>query len=382
MMPKVVFIFPSYGIGGTTVSTRNLISLLVKEGYDCWVMPMNPQGVLLHLYDDVPRVETPFVIHALAVRGWKKENTWPRQLGAMLIRFFCHHFLRFESWAVGHSLDKIVNKHHFDVIVAGQEGLTTRFVSYARSQKKVAWVRCDYTRLFENNPQEHDSLYDSFKSIVCVSEKTFGNFMVLFPEQASKTICISNPQDGTMMQRRADEVEHEPKFKTDDTTLVSIGRFDPVKRFDQIAPIARQLKGLGLKFYWYLIGDGVERKRIEDSIVEWGMENEVIMLGAKANPYYYIKRADALVCLSQSEACPRVVNEAKILHTPTISTDYPSIYEFIKNEETGIITPLEGMPDAINRLISDGELRERIKANISRFEFDNTELIAAIKSIL
>ena len=379
--PKVLFVFPAFGIGGTTVSTRNLISLLDKEGYDCWVMPIEPKGELHHMYDDVPRVERPFVIHALAVSGWKKETSWPRRIATILIRALCKRTSRFEPWVIGHTMDKIVKKHHFDVVVAGQEGLTTRLVSYVGLQNKVAWVRCDYLRRIEEKHIERESYYDSFKSIVCVAEKTCNDFKDLFPELESRIVCIPNPQDGTLMQKRADEVEREPRFKTDDTTMVSVGRLYAIKRFDQIAPIARQLKDQGLKFHWYLIGDGVERKRIEDSIVEYGVENEVVMLGAKANPYYYIKRADILVCLSRSEACPRVVNEAKILHTPTISTDYPSIYEFIKDKETGIITTLEGMSDAIKRLISDYELRERIKANISRFEFDNTLLMKKIEGL-
>ena len=382
MTPKVLFVFPSFGIGGTTVSTRNLISLLDKEGYDCWVMPMEPQGELFHMYDDVPRVETPFVIHALAISGWKKETTWPRRIAAMLIRALCKHTSWFEPWAVERTLDKIVNKYHFDVVVAGQEALTTRFVSYARIQNKVAWVRCDYRRWIGEKQIGRESHYTRFRSIVCVSEKTFGDFKDLFLELASKIVCIPNPQDGTLMQKRADEVEQEPRFKTDDTTLVSVGRLDAIKRFDQIAPIARQLKKQGLKFHWYLIGDGVERKRIEDSIVEYGVENEVIMLGAKANPYFYIKRADAMVCLSRSEACPRVVNEAKILHTPTISTDFPTIYEFIENGKTGLISPLDEIPSSILHLCNDEALYASIKENISQFSFDNNELIAKVKEVL
>lgn len=301
----------------------------------------------------------------------------------MLIRFVSHHIARFERWIVGHSLDKIVRNHHFDVIVAEQEGLTTRLVSYASIQNKVAWVRCDYARRMEDYHLNPESFYDSFKSIVCVSEKSCYGFKDYYPEYASKTVCIPNPQDAKLMEKRADMGEQEPRFRTADTTLVSVGRLDAIKRFDQIGPIARQLKEQGLRFHWYLIGDGAERKRIEESIAEYGVENEVTMLGVKSNPYYYIKRADALVCLSRSEACPRVVNEAKILHTLTLSTPFPTIYEFINDGENGIITPLEQMPESILRLFSNNDgLRERIKANISRFTFDNSALIDAVKCIL
>lgn len=382
-MKKLLFVIPYYGIGGTTVSTRNIISLLVKDGYDNWVMPLVDDGALKHLYDDVPKVKPPFIIQALSLSGWKKGTTWPRRIASIMIRALSKRTSMFESWAVGLAWDRIDKIHHFDTIIAEQEGVTTRLVSYSGLQNKVAWVRCDYNRRIKEYQLERESFYDRFNSIVCVSKTTFRVFKDIFPEYASKTVCIPNPQDGSLMRKSSDMVEQEPRFKTDDTTLVSVGRLDAIKRFDQIAPIARQLKEQGLRFHWYLIGDGAERERIEESIAEYGVEKEVIMLGVKANPYYYIKRADALVCLSRSEACPRVVNEAKILHTLTLSTPFPTIYEFIDDGENGIITPLEQMPESILRLFSNNDgLRERIKANISRFTFDNSALIDAVKCIL
>lgn len=380
-MRKVLFVLRNYDIGGTTVSTRNLISLLDKDGYDSWVMPLIHDGALKHLYDDVPQVKVPFVMHVMALNQWKKENTRPRRIAAMLLRALSKRTSWFEAWSVGLTWDRINKKHHFDTVIAEQEGVTTRLVSYSGLRNKVAWVRCDYHRRINEYHLERESFYDSFSSIVCVSEKTSDYFKDMFPEYALKIVCIPNPQDGALMQKRADMVEHEPRFKTEDTTLLSVGRFDAVKRFDRIAHIARKLKEHGLRFHWYLIGDGAERKRIEDSIAECGMENVVIMLGVKANPYYYIKRADALVCLSRSEACPRVVNEAKILHTPTLSTDFPGISEFIENEKTGIITQLENMPEAIMRLFTDDAFRERLNANISQFEFDNTALMKQIDGL-
>ena len=176
--------------------------------------------------------------------------------------------------------------------------------------------------------------------------------------------------------------ENEPRFLIDRTTIVSVGRLNPVKRFSHIASIAYQLKERGLRFRWYIIGDGAERNTIQKSIKGHHMEDTVIMLGAKTNPHYYIKQADLYICLSESEACPRVVNEAKILGTPTISTDFPTIHEFIEDGKTGIISPLSEIPDAIIRMFTERSLYQQIKTSISQFEFDNTELLAQIQSIL
>ena len=382
MDKKLLFVFPSFGIGGTTVSTRSLISLLGKEGYDCWIMPLVPQGEMLHLFDDVKQIKTPFVIRVLSMGGWKDEPSfWKRPLVALL-RFLRNHSMRFEHRVVEKALDKVIREHHFDTVVACQESASTRFVSHASLGDKVAWVRCDYKRMLEDGNKPKERFYGSYKSIVCVSDKTCENFKAIFPEHASKTYCIPNPQDSSFIIHRADEIEEEPRFTAEGKVLVSIGRFDPVKRYDQVAPIARQLLDKGLKFKWYLIGDGVERQRIEASVKEYQVGNHVVLLGVKTNPYYYIKRADIMVSLSRSEACPRVVNEAKILHTPTVSTDFPTIYEFIENGKTGLISSLDDIPSSILRLCNDEALYANIKQNISLFSFDNKELIEKIKTIL
>ena len=364
------------------VSTRSLISLLEKERYDCWILPLVPQGEMLHLFDDVKRIETPFVIRVLSMGGWKDEPSFLKRPLVALLRFLRNHSVHFEHRVVGKALDKVICEHHIDTVVACQEATPTRFVSHASLADKVAWVRCDYKRMLEDSHKSKEDYYGSYKAIICVSDQTCANFKSIFPEYASKTYCIPNPQDSSFILQRANEIEEEPRFTTEGKVMVSIGRFDPVKRYDQVAPIARQILDKGLKFKWYLIGDGAERQHIEESIKKHQVEDNVIMLGVKTNPYYYIKRADIMVSLSRSEACPRVVNEAKILHTPTVSTDFPTIFEFIENEKTGLISSLDDIPSSILRLCNDEALYTSIKENISHFAFDNTKLIAQIKSVL
>lgn len=379
---RILFVFPSLGIGGTTVSTRHLISLLLKEGYECWAMPLSPNGGLSDLYKDVKMVPTPYIIRALSISSWKDEPSFFKKTGMASLRLLRNLFGGFERIVVRYSLGRLVKKYSIDTIVACQEGISTRFVSYINYECKIAWVRCDYKRMLDDIGRQREEHYSRFKSVVCVSEQTFNSFREVFPEYKSKTYCIPNPQDETMILQRAEVVDNDPRFKQQGLTFVSIGRLDKVKRFTSISEIAKKLSDMGLRFHWYIIGDGDERHAIENSINALKMDAFVIMLGAKTNPYYYIKRSDALICTSRSEACPRVINEAKILHTPTVSTDFPSVYEFICNGENGLISTLEDMHLSIMRLFSDNDVYSRIQNGISSFSFDNTELINKIKSIL
>ncbi len=380
-MKRLLFVMPSFSIGGTTVSTLNLISLLDKSKYGVTVMPLLNRGILKEQYQDVPQLRPSLIFESLSVASWRQMPGFAKRLFAIMVRFSAKNSRKLKTWLLRVGWKRSLGNKNFDTIVACQEGRATGLVVEAPIADKVAWVRCDYARIAGQHP--HDRIiYRRFRSIVCVSEGTHSSFMKIFPEYAQKTVCIPNPQNIEIIRNQGNSQENEPRFITDKTTLVSIGRLDPVKRFNQIGPIAQRLKEQGLCFRWYIIGQGRERNVIAKSIKDRGMEDCVVMLGAKTNPHYYIKQADLFICLSESEACPRVVNEAKILGTPTISTDFPTIHEFIEDGKTGIISPLSEIPDAIIRMFTERSLYQQIKTNISQFEFDNTELLAQIQSIL
>lgn len=380
-MKRLLFVMPSLGIGGTTVSTLNLISLLDKGKYEVTVMPLLNRGVLKEQYASVPQLKPSLIFESLSVPSWRLMQGGYQRLFAMTIRFVAQKSSKIKEMLLHTGWKYSLGANCFDTIIACQEGRATTAVAAAPVADKVAWVRCDYSRIADRWPHDRD-FYGRFRSIVCVSEGTFSNFVKIFPEYAHKTFCIQNPQNTDLIKKQGETLEDDPHFLTDCTTLVSVGRLSPVKRFNHIALIASQLKERRLKFRWYIIGDGTERGAIQESIKAQHAEDVVIMLGAKTNPHYYIKHADLYVCLSESEACPRVVNEAKILGTPTVSTDFPTIYEFIEDGQTGLISPLSGIPDAITRLFTDNELRERIITNISQFKFDNTKWMELIQKIL
>ena len=99
------------------------------------------------------------------------------------------------------------------------------------------------------------------------------------------------------------------------------------------------------------------------------MKDCVVYLGGKSNPYPYFKMADLLVCVSESEACPMIFNEAKLLNLPIVSTDFPSAFEFIDRDKDGRITQIEAMADTIADIISEDS-----KRNTNDSTFDANEL--------
>lgn len=379
---RILFILPSFNIGGTTVSTRNLISVLDPVKYDVVVWALNCNGLLSWMYDDVPQLKTCFVAQALALDEWRKEKNGLRRFAAAIIRFVANHSNKLRLSLYRYAVKKCIGNQLFDTVVACEEGFTTAFVSHISSANLVAWVRCDYKRYFEFHGKRKEPFYEKFNHIVCVAEQTCKNFLEIYPNLKDRLVCIYNPQDSKLILSQSDIDDHDVRFRKEGVVIVSLGRLGKVKRFSEIPSIARKLVDKGINFVWYIIGDGEEKTAIAEAIEKSGVAQHVVMLGAKSNPHFYIKRADLYVCLSSSEACPRVINEAKILGTPVVSTDFPTVFEYLEDGINGRIAPLEVIPQALIEVLTDEKLYEKIKNEISEFTFDNNLLISKLESIL
>ena len=381
-MKKILFVLSSYGIGGTTVSTRNIISVLDKKKYDITLWVLHPEGILKWMFEGVNTIPTCFSAQALALAGWRRERNSVRRFGAAILRFASNNSSILHGFICRHAIKKCTKKQKYDTVIACQEGLLSAFVSFFDCPNCVAWVRCDYRNYYLSNNNIKEFFYYKYNHIVCVAEQTRKNFVEIYSNLESRTVCIHNPQDSCLILSQSNRNDHDTKFLSNKYTIVSVGRLDKVKRFTSIPFIAKQLLTKGLDFRWYIIGDGNEKKAIAEEIQRCNIQDRVIMLGAKSNPHFYIKQADLYVCLSSSEACPRVINEAKILGTPVVSTDFPTVYEYLENGVNGLVVSLDNIPKAIEEMLTNSQIYSNIKKENLSFQFDNSCIIKQLEAIL
>ena len=167
--------------------------------------------------------------------------------------------------------------------------------------------------------------------------------------------------------------------------LLSIGRFCTAKNYDNVPDIARRIIAAGIPdVKWYIIGYGGGEALIRDKIAEAGMEEHVILLGKKDNPYPYIKACDIYVQPSRYEGKSITVREAQILCKPVAVTNYPTAPSQIKNGIDGIIVPLDndGCARGLAHFIADTELQSRIVNYLRTHDYANTYEVEKIYDLL
>jgi glycosyltransferase involved in cell wall biosynthesis len=86
-----------------------------------------------------------------------------------------------------------------------------------------------------------------------------------------------------------------------------------------------------------LIGEGEERKNLEDLIKKLGAQNKIFLIGKIDNASKYLKAFDIFTLTSITEAFPYVLLEAGLASLPVIATNIGGIPEIIENKKTGLL---------------------------------------------
>ena len=207
----------------------------------------------------------------------------------------------------------------------------------------------------------NDYQYQLYDKIVCVSEFARSVFTKIYPSLDNKTIAIHNIIPVNEIRLKAKETASlDERYKTDAFTIVSVGRLDPVKKFDRIPVIAAQIKKLtAVPFVWYIIGGsrgyGQVDSFLSDAIEKNKVSSEVFLLGEKKNVYPYVGQANLYVCTSESESFPLAVNEAKALGIPVVTNSFPSVKESIVEGVDGRIVTIEDMAAVIVDIMESKE---------------------------
>ena len=214
--------------------------------------------------------------------------------------------------------------------------------------------------------------------VVAMTETARREFLDLgVPDGAIASIPNGVDVERFTPDRDVSEIRTALSWPNDRPVILTTGRNHPKKGFNLIPPIADRLRKQGLRFMWYVVGQGVEtldveigRRRLEDCVSTLGQ------VGVDASPGSDGRfPADELVAMYQTadvyafpsllENFPMVIPEAMASRTAVVSTDAPGCRDLIVHNETGLQAGA-GDPDDFARQLSRVLTDERLRAGLSR----------------
>lgn len=370
MKKKLLFVIPEYSIGGTNTSLNNLLSFIDKDKYDVSVYCLYEDGA--QYFKDVFK---PYILPKSRLYYWLHDNVFTRKFMGFLMKISS----RFNfNWLYKREVKMLQKKYGFNCIIAYQEGSATDFVMFAKKTKKIAWIHSPYIDPFKNNGYYSYSRYSQFDSIACVSKDSIKNFTAAVPGLIHKISCIYNTLNNSLIREMGNADAIDIPINDSVFSIITIGRFCESKQFHKIPKIIKNINELGVSkiFKWYFITSGDEyRNQTIAEIKKYGVDDYIVMLGAKENPYPYLKNADLYVCTSEFESFSYVIGESKILHTPLVSNDFPVSTEVI-DDSTGWICNINEMSSLIADIINDKNgIYSAKKDSIASYNYDNTPIM-------
>ena len=252
------------------------------------------------------------------------------------------------------------------------------------ARKKVAWIHTDYSTIHVNAEKEL-KIWGQFDYVASISPDCTRSFLKTFPSLKDKIIEIENILSSEYVRQQADLFDVSQEIPPSNINLVSVGRFCLAKNYDNVPDIARRIVNKGYaNLRWYLIGFGGDEPLIRQKIAETGMENHVIILGKKDNPYPYIKACDIYVQPSRYEGKSVTVREAQILCKPVVVTNYPTAQSQIRNGVDGVIVPMDndGCASGIVGIISDKQLQSDISKYLHTHDYGNESEVEKIYNLI
>lgn len=161
-----------------------------------------------------------------------------------------------------------------------------------------------------------------------------------------------------------------PPLNPDVPLIYSVSQIVERKGYPVLIEACRILKDRGCRFRCQIAGDGAERGLLSEMITEYGLEQQVELLGV-------VFQEDLVQQLNQShlfvlpcvtarngdmDGVPVVLMEAMSMAIPCVSTYVSGIPELIEEGEGLLVQEQDeqALADAIQRLLEDPDLRQRL----------------------
>lgn len=359
MKKKILFVITQFYKGGAETSLLNLFHCLDSQKYEVDFLVLNQIEYqdATSLMGEIPNWIDVFDAVKNRGNGLKLE-----QLAGKIYRRLFHTETYVKS-----AVDFVKNRK-YDVAISFGEWLSPAFlVKKVNAVKKYVWIHIDLDKADFVNKEELVKYDSRITGYIFASEKSRQSSIHRCPQMTEKSIVVHNILNRKNILSRAAEEVILPQ--ANGSFLLSVGNLRIEKNYPRQIEVMRILKEKKIPIKWICVGSTVDKNvygEVSELLEKYQLKDDFILCGADDNPYKYMKRAKAVMVLSDHESWSLVISEAKVLGIPVIATNTSGAQEQIVNEETGIITSFqaEEIADRIEEFLKNLDLQDKIRKNL------------------
>lgn len=198
---------------------------------------------------------------------------------------------------------------------------------------------------------------------------------------------IYNPTLTGNYKELAEEAVDQEWFTMGLPIVISTGRLAYEKGYDTLINAFEKVQQT-IDCRLVIIGEGEERKKLEELAERLNIADKVWMPGYDANPYKYVSKADVFVLSSRFEGLPNTLIEALAVGTPCVSTRCKSgPTEILLNGAGGLLVDVDApkeMAESMQQLLLDKAMGQKLLscAQNSLYRFENETVGAEYITLL
>lgn len=256
-------------------------------------------------------------------------------------------------------LHRFLIKDNYDIEIAYIEGVPTRIVSGCvdKKTKLFAWVHIQmHEKIFSSfrTQKEAEIAYHRFDKVVFVSEVARDSFLSQTSWSSISLEVCHNVIDVKEIKRLSEE-NIGLKLSAAKINLCSVGRLNQQKGYIRLVNILGSLKHkITSDWQLFILGQGEQRKIIETTINDKGLQDNIHLIGYDMNPYKYVSKMDVFICSSYQEGYSTAVTESIVVGTPVITTECAGMWEILGDSGAGIIVENsdQALAEVLERLLT------------------------------
>lgn len=322
MKKKVAFFIKSLGIGGTErVLIAYLRGLIAENRYDIELI-INRNCDVNVLVQDVPKEVTVKYILSKDFDSFLEEVSIKRKKN-LFYRVIYSIMMPLAKKYREKKVEKLIKADKIDILVDFERS----FVKCAEkfSCKKVLWNHFTFDKLSTEGKEKWIKNLEKYDAVVAISNEMFDEIRGFYPK-SEKLFMLYNPQSFDKIINGSEIKNNLSKDELDllnDNYITYVGRVEKIKGLEDLIDAYAKIKN-EITEKLYIIGTGNETESLKNYVDELELNDRILFLGNKPNPYIWMKNAKLFVTTTYGEGLPTTYIESMICGTPVLSYDSPT----------------------------------------------------------
>lgn len=285
-----------------------------------------------------------------------RSSTMIRRPGGAILYYGTYVLKKIFIWPFDFIKTIKIRKKKYDAAIAFSGHMNDCYVTldFIKANKKIVWTHGMIYQYLLISPG-FEKMYRKFDKIATVTHINQSDIFDCKTYLNLDIIPIYNPTY---------KLENKEILEVDyGKYILTVARLAAPKDFDTLIDAYNLLdKDIKKQYKLLIIGDGPDKTKIEEKVNNLGLNEKILLLGAKDNVDKYYKEASLFVLSTKSEGLGMVLIEAMGNGCPVISTDAPyGPRDIIGNNEYGLLCPVGNpikLAEAMAKILKDDKLRK------------------------